>query len=36
MCLVLKGSVCHFDVALLWKFTNRGDFALTINFGTAC
>ena len=27
MCLVLSGSVLHFDIALLWKFTNHDDFA---------
>ena len=30
MSLVLSGSVRHFDVALLWKFTNHYDFALTV------
>ena len=25
MCLVLSGSVGHFDVALLWKFVNNND-----------
>ena len=31
MCLVLSGSVRHFDVALLWQFTNH-DFALTVRY----
>ena len=32
MRLVLSGSVRHFDVnvALLWKFKNHDDFALTV------
>ena len=32
MCLVLSGSVCHFDIALLRKFTNHNDFALTVRY----
>ena len=32
MCLVLSGSVRHFDVALAWKFTNHDDFALTVRY----
>ena len=36
MCLVLSGSVLHFDIALdivlLWKFTNHDDFALTVRY----
>ena len=32
MCLVLNGSVRHFDVALLSKFTNHDDFALTVRY----
>ena len=28
MCLVLSGSVYHFDIALLRKFTKHDDFAL--------
>ena len=32
MCLVLSGCVRRFDVALLWKFTNHDDFALTVRF----
>ena len=30
MCRVLSGSVCHFDVALPWKFTNDDYFVLTL------
>ena len=30
MSLVLSGSVRHSDFALLWKFTNHYDFALTV------
>ena len=30
MCLVLSASVRHFDVALLWKFTNHDGVALTV------
>ena len=30
MCLVLGQSVLHFDIALLWKFTNHDDFAQTV------
>ena len=30
MDLVISGSVIHFDVVLLWKFTNHDDFALTV------
>ena len=32
MCLVLSGSVHHFDFALLWKFTNHDDFAPTVRY----
>ena len=32
MCLVLSGSVLHSDIALLWKFTNHDDFALTVRY----
>ena len=32
MCLVLSESVLHFDIALLWKFTNHDDFALTVRY----
>ena len=32
MCLVLIGSVHHFDFALLWKFTNHDDFAGTVRY----
>lgn len=28
----LSGSVNHFDVALLWRFINHDDFALTIRY----
>ena len=33
MCLVLSGSVRHFEIALLWKFTNHDDFAPTVRYG---
>ena len=32
MCLVLSESLRHFDIALLWKFTNPDDFALTVRY----
>ena len=32
ICLVLSGSVHHLDIALLWKFTNHDDFALTVRY----
>ncbi len=32
MCFVLSGSVLHFDIALLWTFTNHDDFALTVRY----
>ena len=32
MYLVLSGSVLHFDIALLRKFTNHDDLALTIRY----
>ena len=28
-----SGSVRHFDIALLWEFTNHDDFALTVRYG---
>ena len=27
-----SGSVCHFDIALLRKFTSRDDLALTVPY----
>lgn len=32
MCLFLCGSVCHFDIAWLQKFTNHDSFALTVRY----
>ena len=32
MCLVLNGSVRHFDVALLWTFADHGDLTLTVPY----
>ena len=32
MCLVLGGLVLHFDIALLWKFANHDDLALTVRY----
>ena len=28
----VSGSVRHFDVALLWKFTNHDDFPITVQY----
>ena len=36
MCLVHSQSVRHFDIALLWKFTNHDDFALTVRYRSLC
>lgn len=32
MCLVLNGSVRHFDVALLWTFADHDDLTLTVRY----
>ena len=32
MCLVLSGSVPHFDIALLPNSANHNDFALTVRY----
>ena len=34
MCLVLSGSVDHFDVALLWTFINHDYFTLIIQYSS--
>ena len=32
MCLVLRGLVPHYDIALLLNSTNHNDFALTVRY----